>query len=667
MRDPDRILVHRLLIAVLVCNLLLLAWYVGVDYRAYLHSDSAVKNVLAQEMLDTASYFPAQWNYVNGDLWVLFTQTLVLPFLLVLPNGFAAHACAGFVTAGLVLHATWLLARLAGHSRTARLATLIVMSAGLSQNLAENLYGQAASGLLYCMGVWLHVCSVRACQASGRARARGTAGAAAIVLLVFWANPQGSAAYYLAPLLAAAVVALLRRRALPARRDLALAACLLAAAAAGTLLYVYIRSQANSMGTGVTLFYATAQAMRDNALRLLDGLFLLFTTLPQPGARVVSGRGIVAGIYQVATALFLFVLLPWTVCRAWRQRAAPLEAALVFALAGLAAAVFFSLATTLTSYSSSDGAIRYLVPHLMVLLVLFVGTAVDRYGPTTPLAVAALAVVGLFGASSLRTYGPVTAADFTRVHTQQADRMIEFMRQQGLEYGYAPFWDAGRLTVLAAHRVRLRQITIQNGLPVPMRHLSSDRWYQPDTWRGRTFLLLNTEEQAKFRPDLMAARAGAPAATLDFEGWRFVVYDHNFAADLPSWDMKYSKARHFAADGGMPHLVGKVQESPRAIVAERGETGVLAFGQNLALAPGRYTATFDIAIDGTGSDFGTVDVVSSGGTTRHGALPVVTAGRQQLAVPVTVKRTTSDLELRAISNGSARATLYGVTLQAVQP
>lgn len=663
MRRPDRVLLNRLLLVALVCNLLLLSWYLAVDYRAYLHSDSAVKNILAQEMLDTGSYFPAQWNYVNGDLWVFFTQTLVLPFLLVLPNGFGAHAGADLVAAAMVLHATWLLARITGQSQTARLASVLVVSAGLSLNLAENLFGQAAYGLLFAMAVWLVVCSLRAVGTTGRRRLAWTAGAAVILMFVCWANPQRAAAYYVAPLMAGAAVALIRRRIIPRLRDAVLPAALLAGAVVGTLLYVHTRGQVASTGAVATVFYVGAEGARANAARLLEGLFLLFAEPPLPGSRVLTGRGVVAALYLVVTATFLFALLPWSIRRAWRQGAARVDAVLAFALSGLAVALFFALATTLTSYSSSDGAIRYLVPHLMVLLVIFVGAAVDMRGPVTPLAVVAVAIVALFGVRSLATYGPVTGADFTRVHTQQADRMIAFMLANGLEYGYAPFWDAGRMTVLASHRIRFRQITIQSGLPLPMRHLGSDRWYMPETWHGKTFLLLNTEEQKTFRPDLMASRAGAPAATLDFEGWKIVVYDHNIAADLPAWDTAYHTVRHFAADAGTPHLVGKVEQQPAAIVAAPGEAGPLAFGQNLALQPGKYTAIFDIEAEGTGAAFGSVDAASAAGDVVHGKLPITAAGRQQLRVPLNVERTSRDLELRVFSSGSGRLALYGVTLQ----
>jgi hypothetical protein len=407
------------------------------------------------------------------------------------------------------------------------------------------------------------------------------------------------------------------------------------------------------------VFYATPKAMLDSISRLFEGMFLLLSGYPPAGSKVMHARGIVAAMNLVAALLFLFVLLPWTVRRAWRRNAERIDSAVAFALAGLSVSVFFALATTLTVYSSSDGAIRYLVPHFVILLALFAGMAVDGTEPVTPLTVAAWAVLALFGARSFSAYAPIERGYYEHVHHLQADRMIEFFKQNGLEYGYAPFWDAGRLTVRAGHQVRLRQIKIENGLPVPMRHLASDRWYEADTWKGRTF-------QQTFRPDLMARRAGPPVATLDFERWMVIVYDHNIAADLPGWDGKVMTPRRFLPDEAMPHLVGKIQKDPDAIVAGPGEAGALAFGQNIAAAPGHYIATFDVETDGAAGSFGTIDATSRGGSMEHGKKDITGSGRRNVTLPIAITKAAGDLELRLFTNGAGRVALYGVTLQRVQ-
>ena len=87
----------------LACNLLLLCWYLFVGYKAGFHSDSAVKVLLAREIVETGQYFPHDWNYVNGDLFVLFGHTFIIPLLAFIPAGYLSHAISGLISAVLIL------------------------------------------------------------------------------------------------------------------------------------------------------------------------------------------------------------------------------------------------------------------------------------------------------------------------------------------------------------------------------------------------------------------------------------------------------------------------------------------------------------------------------------------------------------------------------------
>ena len=56
----------------LVVNIVLLAVFLFTSYKGFFHSDSSVRNLLAQEMHSTGSFFPHGWNYVNKDLMLIF-------------------------------------------------------------------------------------------------------------------------------------------------------------------------------------------------------------------------------------------------------------------------------------------------------------------------------------------------------------------------------------------------------------------------------------------------------------------------------------------------------------------------------------------------------------------------------------------------------------------
>ncbi|SKB65701.1 hypothetical protein SAMN06296386_103213 [Lachnospiraceae bacterium] len=48
--------------------------------QTFVHSDVATATLLAQSQLRTHSLFPATWNYVNGDVWVIAINLFTLPF-----------------------------------------------------------------------------------------------------------------------------------------------------------------------------------------------------------------------------------------------------------------------------------------------------------------------------------------------------------------------------------------------------------------------------------------------------------------------------------------------------------------------------------------------------------------------------------------------------------
>ncbi|MES2352173.1 MAG: hypothetical protein V4641_31785, partial [Pseudomonadota bacterium] len=207
---------NKALLLIIAVNLLMLSYYIGIDYQFVFHSDTAAANLLAQEMLETGHFFPPTWNYVNSDLWLLYMQVFIVPMLKFFPNGYPLHAVVSVISAVLVLWGSWLLSRMAGLSTSARLAVLAVFSSGLSPNMVENLYGQAAYGTMYYSGCFVLYCAWRYLQDSGARRWLWGAASMALALTLFWANPQRAAVYYGMPLALGTLARAWQRRRHPA-------------------------------------------------------------------------------------------------------------------------------------------------------------------------------------------------------------------------------------------------------------------------------------------------------------------------------------------------------------------------------------------------------------------------------------------------------------------
>ncbi|MBB3220854.1 hypothetical protein [Pseudoduganella umbonata] len=654
-----------LLRVVLLCNLALLVWYVCFGYRHLLHSDAAAMNLLAQEILETGKYFPSEWNYVNKDLWVLFLQTMALPFAAFLPNGMAVHAGGCLLASAVVLHATWMLSGALGQSRLARTVTLVIATAGWSATMTETLYGQAAYGLLYAMGAYLFAFTVAAGNSGGTRRWRYAAAAGFVLLLAFWGNPQRAVVQYAVPLLAAALLPSLRARRRPGRDAWKTGLALLAFAAAGIALHQFTLATTTAT-TGLTqVRYLDLPGMIDNAGRTLRGLLMLFDAVPRVGSVPTTAYGIGVAARLVGALALTFVILPWAIRRAWNTREPVLAALLAFSLSALAITLFLMLTSSLSDPNIPDGSIRYLVLPLLCLVVMTTGLVVDRPGPARPILVLAAGTLVLLACSAPVAYSVPDAKLFAVGVPARTDALLAFLRQHRLEYGYATFWNASRFTVLSSGAVRIRQVDLVKGLPMPKRHLSSDRWYRPEAWQGRSFLLLDESELPAFQPDALARLVGAPEAELRFENWRIFVYPHNLARDMPGWDISYRRPLAITPGAGTARLIGQAVDA--TLVARQGEAGMLAFGPWLTVQRGSYVATFDLDTAGAGNDFGGVDVVSGQGTVTHGAASIGRAGRQQIAVPFTLDRVLGDVELRVRSTGQGRLTLHRITLQKARP
>lgn len=691
-------LTYRLLPALLCINLALLAFFLVIDYQLVFHSDSAVKNLLAQEIYDTGRYFPRDWNYVNGDLWVFYTQTFVIAVLPFMRNGFLAHAASDLVSAALILYGTWLVTGLLLQARATRLTGMLVISAGMSLIMAEHIFGQAAYGSMYYMACFLLYAYWSLSQAHGARALRWGAATALLAALVFWANPQRALLFYGLPLMAAgALQYLLARGARPAtakttntagaftvaaRRQALALGVVLAGALIGIALNRYTLRLTNTSAGLTALNWLDFKGMLANVLAVAEGVMALFGGIPYADGKVVSLAG-AYGALRLVGALALLVLLPWSLLRALRPDTGPRQLVVVFTAASLGLNLFVMLATSLADMSAPSASVRYLVPTLMLMLLIMTGVMCERDArPAEPqpqwqpqpqpkpftraLGIGALALLATSAPTTyLYPFSEFRHLPWHGLIIQTPDQQLTaFLKQHGLRYGYSSFWNAGRSTVLSGGDVRVRQVTMERGLPVPMRNLASNRWFDAAAWRGETFLMLRDSELALLDQPVLARYAGQPRL-LRHGDMNVLVYPTNLAATLPAWDTSVRAPVRYHMDARTLHQLGTLDNG--VLKAAAGEQGNLHFGPMRMLAPGAYAVSFDLeagqAAQAGGADFGTVDVVTRAGTIVHAKQAITRAGRQRLTLHFSTDHTLDLVEFRVFTSGRAALALSGIALE----
>ncbi|WUR12375.1 hypothetical protein E7V67_022135 [[Empedobacter] haloabium] len=649
---------ERLLPWVLALNLALLLFFLVFDYQVILHSDSAVKNLLAQEIRETGEYFPSEWNYANGDLWVLFTHTFVLLFLPFLRNGIGLHILSDVVTAALILAGGWAFMSLLQVTRAARIAGLCVLTGGISVLMAEHVFGQAAYGSMFYAGAFLLYCYWQQLHAPRRYW-WWTLGTVLLCAQLFWANPLRAIIFYALPLLAAAAALRLARPAgVDLRPHVRTALLFLLSAALGTALHLATMSTVRNL-PAPALAWLDFDGVLHNLKVTAYGLLILFDGMPRWDAAVASPMGAYRALRFVA-ALSLLYLMPLTVYRMTATGHPGRMFVAVFAAIAGALNLLLLLTTSLADMASPDGAIRYLVPSLLCMLLLLTVAAVDGLHCTPRERAVGLALVAVLATSSFVSY-TFPYRQFYQVPPAlklptQAARLAAFLQQNQLRYGYSSFWNAGKLTVLSAQAVRVRQVLFERGLPMPMRKLSSNRWYDASYHHGETFLLLQESELKQVDLPALSARIGAPVRTLRFEDWHVIVFNRNLA-EMAEWNRTLARPAHYPASGETPHLVGTLQGD--SLVAAPGESGVLTYGPGRMLMSGRYQVTFEVERAGTADDFGYVDVTADAGTRVLARGELSEAGGKPVVLTFATPVELSGVEFRVIASGKGRVAMRG--------
>jgi len=548
---------NSLALLFLVCNLLLLCWYLFVGYKAGFHSDSAVKVLLAREIVETGQYFPHDWNYVNGDLFVLFGHTFIIPLLAFIPAGYLSHAISGLISAVLILSGVWFLTGLTQVSLSRRVVIVAIVASGISGCMAENLYGQVSYGVFVYFSCYILFFSYRFLHASQKQKKYYGLALFCVLCVAFWSNPQRAIVSFGIPLIAAIAWYMLGLTHTVFSEQKKTAWYLIVIVFAGFMLGTALHSVTLA---GFNYDFASLHArwlsydfMLRNAIITPESFLALFGGLPTADGEVVSKIGIYEATRLVA-GLALLGLIPYSIHTSLRKKGNGIAFLASFALTALVGVLFVQLTTTVPDMNDPILVSRFFVPSLVLSLILSLSHKLDwSKAPIVSLSTAAVAVCFVTSAyPAFVTMGISSKFDrsITVQHHNALDGLKDFLLENGLHYGYAKFWNAGVLSVLSDEKLLVRQIVIDQGLPKPDRWLSSNRWYRPSAWQGETFLLLSSQEEEQEETvdwDLLEHYHCKPIRKLSYEGFKVFVFPHNLAKYLSGWDRRYEAPESFPA------------------------------------------------------------------------------------------------------------------------
>lgn len=655
--------------ALLLANIVFLFWYVFVGYQINFHSDSAAKALLAREIYETKSYFPKEWNHVNSDLFVVFGHLFIIPLLAFMPAGFTAHAISGAIFSCLILHGVWLITGLTPISARRRIAVVAVFASGISSIIAENLYGQVSYGVVLLLCCYLIYFTSKYLSSDDTKRFKWSLLLVILFSLVYWANPKRAVVTYSLPLIISLAWLILSTDASNRRGLLKLASLGLIGAAAGSILHMMTISEVNNISGVSNARWLPYELIARNITLSLKGVYAQLGGLPLADAPLFSTSGLYAGM-RFGIASLVIVLVPIAISRAVNNQRDTLKFFALFAATSMLLTLSLQIMTTIPDMNDPIQSSRYMVPGAMLCFIILLTSELRWHRP--PAWAISVSLISIVFASSAyhnfrqTTSNPETLAQPGQINPRK-ESLAKFLSQNKLHYGYATYWNAGALTVFSNEQSKVRQIQIKDGIPMPMRHLSSNRWYRPAAWQGKTFLLLHENETKLVNWQLMKQMGAMYEKLYRIDEFSIFVFPANIARDLPGWDTRYEESYRFPITERAFRNVGLLQKDDTGngyiLIAKKGDEGALHYGPFLPLESGQYRVTFDVLADHHPEGVARIDVAGRPNQKIFGEKFLLGSDSPQEIVFTLEEANT--LEFRVWALGTGRVTFRGYAIQRI--
>lgn len=185
--------------------------------------------------------------------------------------------------------------------------------------------------------------------------------------------------------------------------------------------------------------------------------------------------------------------------------------------------LYFALACLITYFMigvSSIAVYHYYFFEVFFLIAVTIGCAVSKYCENNNILSKALtAIVLLFACMNiLYTYIPAVSSDSRQ---EDISAVCEFLEEKGIEYGYAQFWNANRMTVVSDGNVTVGGVYNMSDLRMYW-WLTNTDWFVPDLNQNmRTAYIVTVDEEEAFLSNI----SEEIMMKKTFESGKYIVYE----------------------------------------------------------------------------------------------------------------------------------------------
>jgi hypothetical protein len=638
-----------------------LLFYVFEGYKESFHSDSATKVLIAQEMINSGQFFPPGFHYGNGELWVVTMQLFVLPFLFFLPEGYLAHAFGATFNLILLLVVTYKFQEGFNKNKSSRIIVTAIVASGVSSNWLENLFGQYSYSLslVATMAYIMLATSIFSKLFVSNIRLVGyLAIVALIVYFLSFQSPMRVMIYMLFPMGLVLIFSLtgVSRLTVKFTRFALFSLTNVVALAVGVASREYVGEQLNiadSLSIGVLL---DPSEWKNTFFKSIDSVLLLLGAENTGGMTLFSSAGLLmAAKYLIS----FFLLIGISAGLVSLNKSKDFTSSFYFAFT-CATIIVTLLSTSMTNLGEN----RYWqVAAALALIVGFSKLLEDEVGkfPFVLLVSSFLIALNVFTITA-----PLRANSEVRPG-ESSFALIEYLRANNLNYGYASYWNSSKYTILSESEVVIRPVHILGNTVLPFRWLSFESWYEGSD-RQNSFLMLVGEETQSLVEEELSALGITPSTRKEFDGKVIFVFDFDIANRLTGWDPSFANGDNWPVTSSTFTKIGTLTETSsngvnrQCLIARKGEFGLVHYGPYVSIEPGTYFATFEISSLEQTSEQSYIEITYNGGRDSLGKKQVNFSSGVQI-IEFEVETFTEGLELIYFSGGESESLFCGVSLK----
>jgi hypothetical protein len=556
-------------------------------------SDSATANLLAQEQVLNSSFFPGNWYYAQ-DIWVFGINNYIILFDLFTDNLLLSRSFAVLTQSILILLFMYLLIVSFLGNRTMAFIFMAVICSGISSVFNDMFFGQAAYAtvtLVILVSLYLSLLIVE-----DKVKSNKQMIIYMILLMITLTTLNMTGVRYIifftAPLIASIILYYLCENPTQPKVEKK-AIMLILATTLSTIIGIIILYKVlmpNLLfvpGINATSFI-NADRLMSNIESYFLGILYLFEALPKDSIGLISIMGIVQ-TYRIILAVLIMFIIPVILFWQYKSLNPYMKLVLWFYTVGFASITYLYIFGSI-AWNNDLGTARYfLISQFLAifLTVYFVVRLASLFKYKYLLLF--IIFIPLIFSSYLITMKTVFGYNGERhivLKEHSKSGITDFLESSDLKYGYASYWNAGVISVLSSKSVVVSAINIAE--LKPFYWISSKRWYEPTTYAGDSFILLNDIESEVIDRQKLAAYLGDPKSTLRFSNYEVLVYNFNISAKLPGWPMLIGDTTEIYGQQ-LPSQIGFEYNNFKKVNEDSNYNGIFTYGPYIRLERGEYS------------------------------------------------------------------------------